>query len=81
MYKPQMEDKMAQVMIRNKSDVPLHGLQPGKVIQIEVKGNGSPKDKHWRRRLRDAKIDGCVEIVEEKKIEVKKIIKPKEDKK
>ena len=49
--------------IRNKSDVPLHGLQPNAIITIEVDRDGVPFKRHWRRRLNDSKIDGCVEIL------------------
>lgn len=62
-----MENKMVKATIINKSDVPLHGLQPGKSRQIDVRENGTPVDKHWRRRNQDSVIDGCVEIVMESK--------------
>ena len=63
------EDKdMAKfVTIENKSKVSLHGLKPGGKKQIEVDDNGTPKNYHWRRRVKDAKIDGCVQIIKEKK--------------
>lgn len=33
---------------------------------IEVKEiDGQPSDLYWRRRIKDAKIDNCVEIVSE----------------
>lgn len=59
------------VEIENKSDVNLHGLEPGKRISIKVDRNGLPLDRHWRRRLKDSEIDGCVAIIEEKKAEKK----------
>ncbi|GAF75589.1 unnamed protein product [marine sediment metagenome] len=74
MYKPNMEDKMAKVKIVNKSVVPIHGLQPGHELEIEVDSEGTPKDKHWRRRFKDAAIDGAIVPV---KKEVKK--KPKQE--
>jgi len=72
MFKPNMEDKMAKVIILNKTIVPIHGLQPKKTMEIEVDKDGTPLDRHWRRRFRDAEIDGCIEIVKEKKIKNKK---------
>ena len=68
---------MAKVTIVNKSVVPLFKLKPGGSMQIDVDENGIPLDMHWRRRLRDAKSDGCVEIVKEQKKE-KKINKKEE---
>ena len=63
---------MAKVKIENKSGVTIHGLKPGKQIPIKVDGDGTPLDKHWRRRVRDAKIDGAVQIVGFKKKSKKK---------
>ncbi len=34
--------------------------------------NGVPLDQYWRRRLRDAKIDNCVEVVTDPKPKPKK---------
>ena len=55
--KSRMENKMAKVMIENKSSVALHGLGVGKQTPIEVDSDGTPMDKHWRRRLRDKSIE------------------------
>lgn len=70
-----MEDKMAKAIIRNKSTVPIHGLQPGQEKSIEVTKEGIPKDRLWRRRLEDAKIDNCVELQSKKQI----VKKPKQE--
>ena len=36
------------------------------VVNIETDFQGTPKLLFWRRRLQDAKIDNCVEIIKEK---------------
>ena len=45
-----------------------HGLiehNDGDVVKVEVHpGTKIPIENFWRRRLRDAAIDGCCEIVE-----------------
>ena len=33
------------------------------VVNVASDPNGVPLDLFWRRRLRDAKIDGCCEVV------------------
>ena len=48
--------------VKNNKPVPIHGLQPGDEITIDIDDNGIPIDKNWRRRLRDSAIDGCVTI-------------------
>ena len=56
-----------RIRLRNASKVVLHGVDPGKAISVEVDRDGTPLDRHWRRRLQDSKVDGCVEIVPENK--------------
>lgn len=51
------------IEIKNTSDVKLNGLVPGGVLRVKADRDGVPLDKYWRNRLRDAPIDGCVEIV------------------
>lgn len=38
------------------------GHKSGKVLEIKVK-DGVPVCKFWRKRLKEAKIDNCVEVV------------------
>ncbi len=40
----------------------LHGKKKGTVIEIADR-DGSPLDTFWYRRLKDAEIDNCVEVV------------------
>ncbi len=52
------------ITIENKSMVSLHGLKPGKQAVIEVDRNGTPLEQHWRRRLKDSHLDGCIAVIE-----------------
>lgn len=50
------------IKIKVKTPFPLHGVKVGEEVLIEVDANDIPLDKNWRRRLRDAAIDGNIEI-------------------
>lgn len=39
------------------------GHESGKVIPVDVCEDGIPLSREWRRRLKDAKTDGCCEVV------------------
>lgn len=44
----------------------VHGFtkhEAGDIVKVETVAKGVPKDVYWRRRIRDAKIDGCIKIV------------------
>ena len=47
--------------IKNKN------IRVGDIVQIEIDTNGIPLDQFWRRRLKDSKLDNCVEIINSKK--------------
>lgn len=52
--------------IRIKINTLLKGHEPGSVITLEADANGTPKGREnlfWRRRIRDAKYDNCVEVL------------------
>lgn len=66
MLKQEMENKMAKDTYTNKSGVELHGVKPGADFIIDVDENGTPKDIKWRRRKKDALLDGCIEKKVEK---------------
>ena len=38
----------------------IHGMKKGQTILLDVDANGIPLNRQWRRRLKDAKIDGCI---------------------
>ena len=46
-----------------KINLPVRGHKAGDIVRIKVGAWGMPIDPYWRRRLKDARIDGCVEIV------------------
>ena len=48
----------------------------GSVIEIEDK-DGVPESGYWRKRLRESKFDGCIEIVSENPV---KSVIPKKQK-
>jgi len=44
---------------------PIPGFREGQLVPVKVDCEGTPLEVLWRRRLRDAKFDGCCEIVKE----------------
>lgn len=56
-----------------KLNQPMKGYEAGREVVVQTDANGVPLEKFWRRRIRDAKIDNCVEVV--------KPSKPKREKK
>ena len=57
--------------IKIKLNVALKNHGSGSIIEIETDNEGTPIDIYWCRRLKDAEIDKCVEIVKEENTEVK----------
>ena len=55
-----VEPPMLNLVIKK----PFSGLHVGKQIAIPCDADGIPKEQFWRRRLRDSKIDGCVEVID-----------------
>jgi hypothetical protein len=51
-----------------KLNVDFKGFKAGQIISVDF-----DKDIFWRKRLKDSKIDNCIEIYEKPKIENKKI--------
>ncbi len=49
------------------------GYKAGRTINISTDINNVPVDIFWRKRLKDSKIDNCVEVI--------KTSKPKQEKK
>ena len=49
-------------MIKLKIKKAFSGFIIDQVISVEVDSDGVPVDRFWRRRLRDSKVDGCVEL-------------------
>lgn len=57
-----------------KLNANLAGHKQGSIIPIKVHKDGTPVDKYWRDRKKDAKIDKCIELVKPEK-ESKKAVK------
>ena len=38
-------------------------FRKGSIVNVDCDAHGIPLDQFWRRRLADAKIDNCCEIV------------------
>lgn len=41
-------------------------VREGDIVDVETDEHGAPLEQFWRRRLRDALIDGCVDVVKDK---------------
>lgn len=54
-------------MITLKLNVALHGKKAGEKLLLATDSESNIIDSFWARRLKDSKIDNCVEIVQEKK--------------
>ena len=53
--------------IKLKLNKAMAGYEPGHTVTIQADSCGVPLEKFWRRRLKDAKIDNCVEVVKASK--------------
>ncbi len=49
------------IKIEVKKQMANHAV--GDIVEVSADDNGVPLDFHWRRRLKDAEIDECCEIV------------------
>lgn len=45
----------------------LKDKKTGEILNLKVDKNGVPIEQYWRRRLKDSKIDNCMEPVKAKK--------------
>lgn len=53
-------------MMKIKVNMNLGDHNKGDIVKVEAR-DGVPTSPFWRKRLRDAKIDGCCEIVQPRK--------------
>lgn len=58
-----LENKKIEIELKTS----LRKYPAGMRLKILVDKNGTPFERYWRDRFKDAKIDGCVAIVETKK--------------
>jgi len=56
-----------------KLNQPMQGYETGREVTIECDRSGVPLEKFWRRRLKDAKIDNCVEVIKSSKPKKEKV--------
>lgn len=54
-------------MIKLKLNVKLLKHKAGTILSLSTDQNGNIEDSFWARRLKDSKIDNCVEIFKEDK--------------
>lgn len=45
---------------------PFDNYTVGQIVPVKAV-RGLPIDVYWRRRLKDAELDGCVQIIKEKR--------------
>ncbi len=57
---------MQKATYENKSAISLHGVKSGEKFEIDVDRDGVPLERKWRDRVRDSKIDGCIQPVKKK---------------
>ena len=62
-------------MIVIKVNKPVDGYKEGEEVRVATDDAGTPLARSWRRRLADAKLDGCCEIMKPRKV---KRTKPQE---
>lgn len=53
--------------IRLKLNSPMAGFKEGQEVTIQTDRSGVPLEKFWRRRLKDAETDNCIEVVKASK--------------
>lgn len=52
--------------IKIKVNTNLGEIEAGSVIEVLADESGTPLEKYWRRRLKDAEVDNCCELVKPK---------------
>ena len=50
-----------------KLNAPLKNHPAGHVLSIDTDKDGVPLSRYWRDRLKDAKSDGCIELIKDQK--------------
>jgi len=53
------------ITVKNAALAESLGMAPGETVAVACK-NGVPISREWRNRLKDSKLDGCVEVKLEK---------------
>ena len=50
-----------------KLNQPMKCYEAGRTLVIQTDADGLPLEKFWRRRIKDAEIDNCVEVIKSSK--------------
>ena len=50
-------------IMKLKLNTPLDGYQAGQTVAVQTDRANVPLERFWRRRIKDAEIDNCVEVV------------------
>ena len=57
---------MMKIRVNNEALAKSLGYRVDEIVDVKCR-QGVPIDKEWRNRIKDSSIDGCIEIVKEKK--------------
>jgi hypothetical protein len=58
-----MREEPKNQLIRIRMNKAIPGFPAGRTTTVVADPEGTPLDEFWRRRLEDAKIDNCCEVV------------------
>lgn len=61
-----------KLLINKSFRSPLGKVNVGDIVEVKDDGNNIPLDRFWRNRIKDSKIDNCVETVKTTKKQTKK---------
>jgi len=62
--------------LKIKIKTPFGNLKAGTSMSIDANDKGVPLEKFWRNRLRDSKVDGCIEVISDSSSKTKEDKKP-----
>lgn len=75
MFQTQIANKalgQSEATLKNNTNVPIHGLQPGKSMSVVIDKHGVPIDMQVRRRLKEAEVNNCVSLTTDSQPTAKK---------
>jgi len=67
--------------LKIKIKTPFGKFKAGAGINVAANDKGVPLDKFWRNRLRDSKVDNCIEVVKDADSTVEKMSAQKRENK
>lgn len=60
-----------RIVFKNEALAAQFDKKLGESMEIAVDINGTPLDRYWRKRFKDCSTDGCIELVQDEKMETK----------